>query len=635
LSDTNQDGIIAFWRVTGMSTQGTKLPKHVSAFAIEPRSFAAFGVGALLSLVAAAARAGMGLVDATASAYPPFLAAVLAATILAGVEAGIFAAALGVCLAYLLFSKVVPSAFGVASLILYALSSLAIVLVAEHYRHLLHRLRSNEQMAGRHLALVQAENDVLAQIVSEDTLGATLAKLAATIEAYCDAPTVASVMLVEGGRLRVGAAAHLPDAYNRAIEGLEIGPAAGSCGTAAFRKAPVVVSDIATDPLWAKYKQLALPHGLRACWSVPIISSAGDVIGTFAVYHLKNRTPSDDETKIVALLTRIAALAIEHDRDREQRQRAEEVAQRLAAIITSSEDAIVAKDLNGIVTNWNDGAERLFGYAPDEIIGKSIRLLIPPERLHEEDDILARLASGERVEHFETIRQRKDGSVLDVSLTISPIKNSLGEIVGASKIARDISDRKQREAQIRVLAREAEHRAKNILATVLATVHLTNAETPQALKKAIEGRIQALANVHRLFVESRWAGAGLRDVMAQELAPYSQNDDAHVLMDGANILLEPTAAQAMAVCVHELATNAAKYGALSRPGGHISLQWSQAADGRISLRWAEMNGPIIPNPPTRRGFGMQVIERMIKPMKGAAEFDWRADGLVCQISLAA
>jgi len=294
----------------------------------------------------------------------------------------------------------------------------------------------------------------------------------------------------------------------------------------------------------------------------------------------------------------------------------------------------VAKNLDGIVTSWNQGAERLFGYAPGEIIGRSIKLLIPPDRLHEEDDILNRIARGQRVDHFETIRQRKDGSLLDVSLTISPIKNSLGEVVGASKIARDITGRKQREAQITVLAREAEHRAKNVLATVLATIRLTNAETPQALKKAIEGRIQALSNVHQLFVETRWAGAGLRDLLAQELAPYSQADDAHVVMDGANILLEPNAAQAMAVCVHELATNAAKYGALSRRGGHLSLQWSQAAEGRISFQWAELNGPLISkNGPTRSGFGMQVIERMTKSMKGSAEFDWRSDGLVCRISL--
>ena len=121
--------------------------------------------------------------------------------------------------------------------------------------------------------------------------------------------------------------------------------------------------------------------------------------------------------------------------------------------------------------------------------------------------ILERIRRGERVEHYETVRMRKDGSRVDISLTVSPVKNAEGKIIGASKIARDITERKRSEAQIAILAREAEHRAKNVLATVQATVHLTQSDTPEGLKQAIEGRIQALANVHRLFVESRWTGS--------------------------------------------------------------------------------------------------------------------------------
>ncbi len=112
---------------------------------------------------------------------------------------------------------------------------------------------------------------------------------------------------------------------------------------------------------------------------------------------------------------------------------------------------------------------------------------------------------------------------VDISLTVSPIKNAQGIIVGASKIARDISDRKRSEAQITILAREAEHRAKNVLATVQATVHLSQSDTPEGLKHAIEGRIQALANVHPLFVQSRWTGAELRSLVTQELSPYAQD----------------------------------------------------------------------------------------------------------------
>ena len=132
---------------------------------------------------------------------------------------------------------------------------------------------------------------------------------------------------------------------------------------------------------------------------------------------------------------------------------------RLAAIIESSDDAIVSKDLNGIITSWNAAAERLFGYTADEIIGQSILLLIPPERRHEEPVILGKIRRGERIDHYETVRRRKDGSLFDISVTVSPLKDQNGQIVGASKIARDISERIQNEQR-----RSAQYAVANLLA---------------------------------------------------------------------------------------------------------------------------------------------------------------------------
>jgi PAS domain len=124
----------------------------------------------------------------------------------------------------------------------------------------------------------------------------------------------------------------------------------------------------------------------------------------------------------------------------------------------------------------------------EEIIGKSIKVLIPPEHQEEENTIIERIRRGQRVEHYETIRRRKHGSLINVSLSISPVKNAQGRTIGASKIARDITGRKRSEAQITILAREAEHRAKNLSATVQATVSLSQSDTPEGLKHAIEGR---------------------------------------------------------------------------------------------------------------------------------------------------
>lgn len=311
---------------------------------------------------------------------------------------------------------------------------------------------------------------------------------------------------------------------------------------------------------------------------------------------------------------------------------AEQQLRYLASIVESSDDAIISKNLDGVITSWNKGAERVFGYTAEEAIGQPITLLIPENRRNEEVDILSRIRRGERIDHFETVRQRKHGSFIDISLTVSPVKNAEGKIVGASKIARDITEQKRSQEQIAMLAREAEHRSKNLLASVQAIVNISHSDTPEGLKAAIDGRIHALANVHSLFVGTRWTGAELSAIATQELAPYSIKGQGRVRIDGPPILLDPDTAQAIAMILHELATNAAKYGSLSHAKGHIELKWQHGADGQLMLRWMETGGPVVQKP-ARQGFGSRVIERMIGQLKGKTQFDWRPEGLVCEITL--
>jgi PAS domain S-box-containing protein len=309
---------------------------------------------------------------------------------------------------------------------------------------------------------------------------------------------------------------------------------------------------------------------------------------------------------------------------------AEQRLRSLASIVESSDDAIVSKNLDGIIANWNKGAERIFGYTSEEAIGQPITILIPADRQSEEREILTRIRRGERIDHYETIRQRRDGSLVVVSLTVSPVRNAEGQIIGASKIARDITEQKRSQEQIATLAREAEHRSKNLLATVQATVRLSQSETPDGLKRAIEGRIQSLANVHSLFVKTRWIGADLSTIATQEFAPYSEKN--RVRIDGPPVVLEPDVAQIIAMTLHELATNSAKYGALAVPDGQVELKWSHDADGQLHFRWTESSGPKV-REPTHKGFGGRIIEQMIAQRSGKTHFDWRADGLVCEIIL--
>jgi PAS domain S-box-containing protein len=306
-------------------------------------------------------------------------------------------------------------------------------------------------------------------------------------------------------------------------------------------------------------------------------------------------------------------------------------AQSFAAIVQFSDDAIITKDLDGIITSWNPAAERIFGYSAEEVLGQSVLILIPTERHDEEPFILDRIRRGERVDHYETVRRRKDGTYIDISLTVSPIKDADGTVMGASKIARDITDRKRSEAQIAALAGEAEHRAKNVLAVVQAVVRLSQGATPEDLKQAIDGRIRALANVHTLFVQSRWSGAELRSLVEEELSPYSRGGT-RARVEGPSVLLARDAAQTKAVALHELATNAAKYGALSRDEGRVDVMWSRADDGSLVVRWTESGGPHVYTP-SHGGFGTRVINSMLQGVDGKVSFNWRAEGLECRIVL--
>jgi PAS domain S-box-containing protein len=283
----------------------------------------------------------------------------------------------------------------------------------------------------------------------------------------------------------------------------------------------------------------------------------------------------------------------------------------LASIVEFGNDAIISTNNDGIITSWNKAAEQLFGYLAEVAIGKPLRRLLPPQDQGEGNAILERVRRGHCIEHYETVRQRKDGGLIDLSVTISPMRDAEGIIVGTSAIARDITERKRSEAQISVLSREAEHRSKNLLANVQAMVHLSQSDTPNGLKEAIEGRIEALAKVHSLFVRSRWAGAELGSLVKQEPSPYSRDGEMRAQIDGGTVMLKPELAQAMAVGLHELATNAAKYGALSGAKGQVRVAWSCGADGRLLLHWTEVGGPPV-NPPTRKGFGTHMIEAMIR-----------------------
>jgi PAS domain S-box-containing protein len=351
---------------------------------------------------------------------------------------------------------------------------------------------------------------------------------------------------------------------------------------------------------------------------------SGDAVWDVAAEPLR-----DAAGEIVGVTTAAADLT--------ERKRLEAERARLAAIVETSSDAIVSRTLNGTITSWNAAAERTFGYTATEAIGQDIAMLVPPDRVDELVQIRQSLETGEPVAPFETVRLAKDGQRLDVSIAVSPLTNADGVLVGTSIITRDISQRRRAQERQDLLLAELSHRVKNTLATVLSIANQTlyRAESLDEFAQSFRGRIQALAAAHSLLTAVDWDVAELRALVEQALQPYASSDGSNVQISGDELLLRPSAALTFSMVLHELATNAAKHGALHTAGGLVSVDCRVRSNGdrELRLHWAETGGPPV-RPPVRRGFGLELIERSVAhELGGQAVLEYRVEGLSCEITL--
>ncbi|MFJ3367975.1 PAS domain S-box protein [Pseudomonas sp. NPDC086251] len=355
------------------------------------------------------------------------------------------------------------------------------------------------------------------------------------------------------------------------------------------------------------------PDGTRVrflAYPSPIFDAAGALIGAVnMLVDLTDQTAADDA-------------ALRHD-----------------AIVESSDDAIVAKDLNGTIITWNPGAQRLFGYTPEEAIGKPIAMLIPLDRQNEEPGILKRIRQGERIEHYETIRRRKDGSLVEISLAVSPVRNREGRIIGAAKIARDITERRQAEAQRSLLIREMDHRMKNLftLANSVISLSARSVTTASELATAVSARLTALAKAHALTIPNGFSSeqaTTLHTLIQTIFAPYvtdGDNSQPRAVVTGPDITIAGNAVTSFALLLHEFATNAAKYGALSLPEGFVDISCSEDA-GVFTLAWCERNGPIIEREPDSAGFGTLLAKSTVRgQLRGELTREWKSEGLAIRL----
>lgn len=307
----------------------------------------------------------------------------------------------------------------------------------------------------------------------------------------------------------------------------------------------------------------------------------------------------------------------------------EHSAERLAAIVESSFDAIVSKDLSGTIMSWNKAAERMFGYAETEVVGQPIYLIIPDGKRDEEADILRRLKLGERIEPFQTTRRHRDGRIVPISITISPIKSRAGKLVGASSIARDISETRESDRRLRLLMREINHRVKNQYAVVLAVIRqtATRSRSIEEFEKRVRERIMALSHSHDLLSQVEWAGVSLANLVAHQLQPFEALQPVEIL--GPEIVLDANAVLNLGMAFHELIMNAMRFG-VTDVGG-ISVTWrltSEEGGDMLELVWSEPAVAYADLLAQEDGFGALVLGKLVpSALSGQAKWNF-TDGLI-------
>lgn len=452
----------------------------------------------------------------------------------------------------------------------------------------------------------------------------------ASLDAICEGLgcTRAAILVLDAnGVMRFKAWRGLSNGYRAAVEGHSPWPV----GT---RNPPLIcIEDIANSTETEAIKTTVVGEGICGLAFIPL-TAHDRLIGKFVAYYDVARLFTDRERELALIIARQLGFALECETG-------EGNARRLAAIVDSSQDPIISKALDGTITSWNHAAERLLGYKAEEVIGLSGAVLYPPDRVDIEPELLKRVAAGELVEAYETIRRCKDGRLVDVSLTISPLKDNRGNVIGASKIMRDETERRRAEERQALLLREMDHRVKNLFALAASLVQLSarSARTPGELAQSVASRLTALSRAHSLTMtggshqaSNENPARSLHMLVGAVLQPFvlaEPGAPGRIRMEGDDVELHEEQVTPLALLLYELATNAVKYGGLSVPSGHVALRFRRTDEG-LAIDWKEAGGPALAAGEVSEGFGGRLIAATAAQL-GRIQHHWEPDGLHVEI----
>jgi PAS domain S-box-containing protein len=289
-------------------------------------------------------------------------------------------------------------------------------------------------------------------------------------------------------------------------------------------------------------------------------------------------------------------------------------------LLERANDIVATFDFEGRITSMNAAAERVLGYTPAELVGRALREFVPPEEMPMHDAMLARKLAGELSTRYEMHIRSKDGRTVTLEVNSQLVWDADNAARGIHSIARDVSERKAAEARQELFIREQEHRIKNLLAVVQSIVRstLANSADLASAQSTIDGRLQALGRAQQAIRSGGKAEASIVRIVENELSAFSSR----VRCAGPEVFASGGFAQMFAVVLHELATNAAKYGALSAPEGIVDIQWDLQKSKMFSFVWKEQGGPPV-RPPAFPGFGTKLLNSAFGKV---ARFEYAASG---------